>query len=330
MRAGILGACVGLLAFGSNAWETLRVSAEIDPLNAPYELLRFSGDTTLRGFVAEHLDDPDLWPTVLRINGLQSVAELRPGAVLQMPVVQVALADEALATSLSAIQKATAEGARLFAPTEIGAAVSDRETAIARRGEGAWRDVVSFAGSSTDHANAAFDIAVAQRDRAAEALITDIHGRVEGREPAEAAWSDRALNDILIEFERLRTLTNSTTQVTFRDLSRLRLNPNSNATIQRMRSDPLTGKEVTKVSLQNGDFYALLNQLSDQDSFEIEVPGIQTTTESDDFWIKKDTDSALFVNYDSAALEIESDQNPQLRVFCFHTLSIYKIQPLQD
>ncbi|MCP4819647.1 MAG: FecR domain-containing protein, partial [Shimia sp.] len=113
-------------------------------------------------------------------------------------------------------------------------------------------------------------------------------------------------DDILVEFERVRTLTNSTTQVTFRDLSRLRLNPNSNATIQRMRSDPLTGKEVTKVSLQSGDFYALLNQLSDQDSFEIDVPGIQTTTESDDFWIKKADDSALFVNYDTAALDIES------------------------
>ncbi|MGR3636218.1 MAG: FecR domain-containing protein [Shimia sp.] len=304
-RAGLLGALCLLLAIGGNS-ASFRVSADVDPLNAPYELVPFSGDATLRDFTAEHLNDPDLWPTVLRLNDLASVADLSPGTVLHLPVVQVALADEALAMSLTAIQKASAEGARLFAPRQIGDAIIDRDTAVTRRGEGEWRQVVDFAGSSTDHAIEAFEIAVAQRDRAAEALITDIHGRVEGRDPAEAAWSNRALDDVLVEFERVRTLTNSTTQLTFRDLSRLRLNPNSNATIQRMRSDPLTGKEVTKVSLQSGDFYALLNQLSDQDSFEIDVPGIQTTTESDDFWIKKEDDSALFVNYDTAALDIES------------------------
>ncbi len=280
--------------------------AEVDPLEAPYEEITFSGDATLRDFVAQYLNDPDLWPTVLQINALSSPADLQPGTVLQMPVQQVAMADAALSEALVAIQKATSEGARLFAPKEIGAAIEDRDAAMGYRGQGAWRKVVSFAGSASEHATEAFEIALAQRDRAAEALITDIHGRVEGREPAEAAWSGRDLNDVLIEFEKLRTLTNSTTQVTFRDLSRLRLNPNSNATIQRMRSDPLTGKEVTKVSLANGDFYALLNQLSDRDSFEIDVPGVTTTTDSDDFWIKKEADKALFVNYDTAALDIDS------------------------
>lgn len=290
-------------------WTALSLAparAQPDALSAPYEEIVYDGQETLRDFVARHLQDPDLWPAVLKINALSSPAEFVPGLTVQMPVQQVALANKALDESLQAIQKATSEGARLFAPDEIGAAIADRDVALGHRGTGAWRQVVSFAASATSHATDAFEIALAQRDRAAEALITDIHGQVEGREPAEPVWSDRGLNDVLIEFEKLRTLTNSTTQVTFRDLSRLRLNPNSNATIQRMRSDPLTGKEVTKVSLANGDFYALLNQLSDRDSFEIDVPGIQTTTDSDDFWIKKEADKALFVNYDTASLDIES------------------------
>ena len=137
--------------------------------------------------------------------------------------------------------------------------------------------------------------------------MSDVQGRVEGRAPAEPSWSDRARDDILVEFERVRTLSDSTTQITFRDLSRLRLNANSNATIQRMRSDPLTGGEVTKVSLVNGDFYALLNQLSERTAFEIDVEGIETTTDSVDFWIKNDTDGARFVNYDAAALEISGN-----------------------
>ena len=110
-------------------------------------------------------------------------------------------------------------------------------------------------------AQEALEIAIAQRDRSAEAVVSDVQGEVQGRAPAEPSWSGRNLDDILVEFERVRTLSSSTTQITFRDLSRLRLNANSNATIQRMRSDPLTGDEVTKVSLVNGDFYALLNQL---------------------------------------------------------------------
>lgn len=273
-------------------------------MDAPPQRVRFSEGDTIRGIVGEYLRDPDLWPVVLTLNNISSPAELVPGVELALPVGQVFAADSALLASLQAIQKATAEGARIFAPSEIGNAIENRDTAISQREQGEWRQVVSYAGVATDYAEEALEISIAQRDRAAEAVVSDVQGRVEGRAPSEPAWSNRKLDDILVEYERLRTLSNSTTQVTFRDLSRLRLNPNSNATIQRMRSDPLTGGEVTKVSLAEGDFYALLNQLSDKAAFEIEVPGVETTTNSADFWIKNDASGARFVNYDAPGLEI--------------------------
>ena len=278
--------------------------AEVDPMDAPLETVRFSAADTLRGIVGKYLNDPDLWPVVLALNNIASPADLAPGMDLLLPVRQVTAADHALLSSLQAIQRANAEGARIFAPVEIGQAILNRDTAMSQREQGAWRQVVSFAGVASDFAREALAISIAQRDRSAEAVVSDVQGDVEGRAPAEPAWSDRTLNDILVEYERLRTLSNSTTQVTFRDLSRLRLNPNSNATIQRMRSDPLTGGEVTKVSLAEGDFYALLNQLSSKSAFEIEVPGIETTTSSADFWIKNDRSGARFVNYDAPGLEI--------------------------
>lgn len=273
-------------------------------LNAPMQVARFTGNDTLRGFVGTHLQDPDLWPTVLKINDIASPADLVPGMALRLPVRQVLAADRALRASLHAIQAANAEGARIFAPTEIGAAIDNRETAVLSREDGAWRDAVTFSGIATAFADEALVISLEQRDRAAEAIVSDVQGRVEGRAPAEPRWSGRELNDVLVEFERLRTLSASTTQITFRDLSRLRLNPNSNATIQRMRSDPLTGGEVTKVSLVAGDFYALLNQLSEKSEFEIDVPGIRTSTNSADFWVKNDRTGARFVNYDAPELEI--------------------------
>ncbi len=294
----------GCLALASCLIFASPLAAQNSELNAPLERVLFSEDDTIRGVVGEYLGDPDLWPTVLRINDIASPADVIPGMELLLPVRQVAAADRALAASLDAIQVANAEGARIFAPQEIGAAIENRDSALSQREFGEWRAVVDFSAIATSFAKQALDISIQQRDRSAEAIVSDVQGDVEGRAPAEPSWSGRDLNDILVEFERLRTLSNSTTQVTFRDLSRLRLNSNSNATIQRMRSDPLTGGEVTKVSLANGDFYALLNQLSDKTQFEIEVPGIESTTNSADFWIKNDRTGARFVNYDAEELEI--------------------------
>lgn len=58
------------------------------------------------------------------------------------------------------------------------------------------------------------------------------------------------------------------------------------------------------MSLAEGDFYALLNQLSEKSTFEIEVPGIETTTNSADFWVKNDATGARFVNYDTPGLAV--------------------------
>lgn len=281
--------------------------SETDPWSAPLMVVQFGAQDTIRGVVGQHLRDPDLWPAVLAINNIASPADLRPGTQLRLPVRQVEAADAALLSSLQAIQKANAEGARIFAPDEIGQAIQSRDEAVIRREVGEWREVVNYAGVARDFAREALNISIAQRDRSAEAVVSDVQGNVEGRAPVEPSWSDRDRNDILVEFERIRTLSASTTQITFRDLSRLRLNPNSNATIQRMRSDPLTGGEVTKVSLAEGDFYALLNQLSETTTFEIDVPGIETTTNSADFWIKQDQTGARFVNYDTPELEIQRD-----------------------
>ncbi|MCE8008378.1 FecR domain-containing protein [Aestuariivita sp.] len=298
--AGLFLAFVPMFGLGT-------AQAQQGDLNAPLEVVVFTASDTLRGVVGRTLGDPDLWPAVLDLNDIASPALVVPGTELRLPVRQVRIVDTALSEALLTIQQATAEGARIFAPRQIETAIGQREEAAAKRIEGQWQQVVDLASSATGLAKEALEISLDQRDRSAEAIVSDVHGSVQGRNPAEPIWSGRAVDDVLVEFERLRTLSDSTTQVTFRDLSRLRLNPNSNATIQRMRSDPITGGEVTKVSLVNGDFYALLNQLSDRSSFQIEVPGVESTTNSSDFWIKSDGDSARFVNFDDAALEIQSD-----------------------
>ena len=283
--------------------------ADAQSLDAPLKPVAFKEGDTLRGVVAAELEDPDLWPLVLQLSGIAAITDVRPGTVLSMPVQQVKVTDTALMRALDAIQAANAEGARLFAPDRIEAAITNRDDAVVQRGSGEWRGAVRLADAATGYANEALEVSLAQRDRDAEALVTDVQGDVEGRSPDASRWTNRALNDVLVQAERVRTLSGSTTQITFRDLSRLRLNPNSNATIERMRTDPPPGGEVTKIALVSGDFYALLNQLGEDTSFEIDAGGLETQTDSKDFWIKTDDSGARFANYDEAVLVVGSGQN---------------------
>ena len=297
-RQAVLLAAVG--------WSPVAWSQSLD---APLKAVAFKEGDTLRGVVAAELSDPDLWPLVLKLSGISAITDVRPGTVLALPVQQVRVTDSALLRALDAIQAANAEGARLFAPRQIETAIENREDAVVQRSSGEWRGAVRLADAATGHAVEALEVSLAQRDRDAEALVTDVQGDVEGRSPDASRWTDRALNDVLVQAERVRTLSASTAQITFRDLSRLRLNPNSNATIERMRTDPLTGGEVTKIALVSGDFYALLNQLGENTSFEIDAGGLETQTGSKDFWIKTDDTGARFANYDEAALVVGRGQN---------------------
>jgi len=136
-------------------------------LNAPLEVVQFGENDTLRDFVGEYLGNPELWPYVLQLNRIASPADIRPGLSLRLPLQQVRAADAALSGSLRAIQNATAEGAQVFAPREIGDAIESRDSAIAQREIGEWRQVVDLSNLSTLLAQEALRIAIAQRYRSA-------------------------------------------------------------------------------------------------------------------------------------------------------------------
>ncbi|MGH6903731.1 MAG: FecR domain-containing protein, partial [Geminicoccaceae bacterium] len=268
--------------------------------------VRVEEGDTLRDLAAQHLGDPDLWTEILRANGLEAITDVRPGLELKIPAGQVLQANRALEDALNVIQQATEEGARLFAPDEIAEAIRLRDQGVVERQEGRWDQAIRLAGLSTMSASQALALAIEQRDATAEALLSDRQGSVEGQRPADLVWTDRALNDILIEEEKVRTLSRSTAQITFRDDSRLRLNANSQALIQRMRVDPLSREEEAKVSLIEGDFYALLAGKSQRKNFELEVPEVETQIDSTNFWVRRDDSGSKFTNYDEGVLQVSA------------------------
>jgi hypothetical protein len=267
--------------------------------------VRVKEGQSLRDLAKQYLGDPDLWTEILRANGL-ALGDVHPGTELKIPAGRIAAANQALEAALNTIQQATEQGARLFAATEIGQAIKLRDSALAMRKAGDWDAVVKISGAAKVAADAALKAALAQRDAAADALLSDRQGWVEGQRPQDLVWSDRELNAILTEDEKVRTLSRSTAQITFRDDSRLRLNPNSQAVIQRMRVDPLSREEEAKVSLVEGDFYALLAGKSQRKSFELQVPQVQTQIQSTNFWVRHDTSGSKFANYDDRALEVSA------------------------
>ncbi len=291
-RAGV-GVVVGALL----AWPGAALAAD-----APL-VVRLEEGQSLRDLAEEHLGDPDLWMEILRANGL-AVSDVRPGLELVIPVAEIAAADRALQESLERIQQATHEGARLFAPDEIAQAIWLRDAAVAQRKAGAWGEATRVAADASAAAEKALASALARRDAAAEALLSDRHGWVEGQRPEDVVWSDRDVNAILVEEEKVRTLSRSTAQITFRDDSRLRLNPNSQAVIQRMRVDPLSREEEAKVTLVEGDLYALLAGKSQRRTFGLEIPEVETEIESTSFWVRHDATGSKFANYDERALRV--------------------------
>ena len=264
-------------------------------------------DQTIRQVAEKYLSDPDLWPDILSASGIQSIADVRPGTELLIPVTVVSAANKALVESLGQIQKANQAGAQIFAPDEIGRAVDLHEQALQKRLERAWQQTKELAVASFAAATTAIEKAEARRDQAAEALVSDRTGLVEGQRPEDLSWRDLALRAILIEEEKVRTLSDSTAQITFRDASRLRLNSNSNAIIKVMRFDPLHRTEEAKVSLVEGDFYALLAGDNARTRFNVEIPQANATIDFGSFWVGNKNDTAKFANYDEKPVNVAAN-----------------------
>lgn len=271
-------------------------------------VVTIGSDETIREVADRYLSDPDLWPEILRSSGIETIADLRPGMELRIPVNEITSANQALIESLGQIQKANLAGAQIFAPDEIGRAVDLHEQALAKRLLRDWFATRDLAHASFDEATTAIAVSERNRDLAAEALVTDRNGAVEGQRPEDLAWRALQLRSILVEEEKVRTLSDSTAQITFRDASRLRLNANSNAIIRQMRFDPLSRREEAKVSLIEGDFYALLAGGSDDRSrFSVEIPEVDAVIDSGDFWVSNTEGSAKFANYDDALVRVAAN-----------------------
>ncbi len=266
----------------------------------------FREDVTLRDLARTHLGDANLWQEILRANELGSAREVQAGDRLLIPRTLVSTTTQALEEALTAIQEATDAGARLFAPELINQAIRLRDLALQQRKARSWLEARSSALQAGAAAKNATAVSLDERNVTAEAILSDLIGSVQGRLPEDLVWHPRGLRARLQEAERVRTLSNSFAEIMFRDESRLRLNQNSQAVIERMSVDLLDNRQVANVSLVEGDVYALLGGNRARKAFDLEVEGVDTSFDSRNFWVGREDGVSRFANYDHRELTISS------------------------
>ena len=259
----------------------------------------------IRDISKKYFDDPDRWEDILRANDLKSPDEIKPGMLLRIPAGVFFQAKRELEVSRRLIQKATGAGAKIFTPKIIASAIHIRDTAILKQKEGDLPACITFAKSAAKQSKKALKICVANQDVPAQAVVQDRNGYVHSRKPSDNLWKDVFRYDILHEGERIRTLSESSCDILFRNDSRLRLNENSQALIRKMRANLLKDTGDAKVSLVKGDVFALLAASPKNERFQLDIPGVETKVDSKYFWVGRDRHGTRFANYDGK-LEISS------------------------
>ncbi|GEM_PF-387279 len=261
-------------------------------------MVTIQGGESIRDLAQKYLGDADLWTEILKSSGLQSAAEIKPGMTLNISSDLVQLSQQQLQGALQAIQNATEAGAKVFAADSIAPAIALYDQAVAQRKNGEWQKSIALARAAKIKAENAGRETLAKRNTTGEAELTDRKGTVERRKPAEPVWKEAPLKAKLIENETVRTLSSSLAEITFHDDSRIRLNENSQAVIQKMRADLLAKKKESSVSLVTGNAFALLASNQKKKNFEFNIPGVTTKVHSKNFWVQKDEQATKVANYE--------------------------------
>ena len=252
---------------------------------------------SIRNIANEFLGDSNLWEDILRANKLNSPAQIKPGLKLVIPVTSIKENIETLNAAYIAINEASKVGAKLFAEELIIKANNYYEQALKYRKEGRTIESTKSSIQAKDEADKAIIESQKKSNTSGNALLSYKKGDVENKKPAELIWNEAELYAKLFEQYRTRTLSNSYAEISFKDLSKIRLYENSQAVIQSSRVDLLKNQKKATVNLEKGEAYALLLGNGKKKDFNLNFPGLNTKINSKLFWVQKESKETKIANY---------------------------------
>lgn len=251
----------------------------------------------LRELSEKYFGNPDYWESILVFNNFKSVDELRTGMKLEIPTGIVTTTLKQMLEAQTKISTANKNGAKVLTTDLITKAELNFNKALQLKQQGDWSQAYDTLQDVLKLATESLKQVLELRKSAADASISYTKGDVQKRKPSQKIWSEAELYTKLYEADRARTMSNSIAEITFIDLSRIRLNENSQALIQHSRIDLLKNKTETTVRLIKGDAFAYLLK-SPKKKFDIDVPGLDAKIKSKSFWIQKETLSTKIANFD--------------------------------
>ena len=251
----------------------------------------------LREISETYFDNPNYWEAILKASNFKTVSEIKPGDLLTIPTGLINSTIERTDETLTAIRSATENGAKVFTPDLLARAQEKLNRSTTFRHSNNWNEAYQSINEALKDAKQALEQSQLLRKQSADATISFRKGDVQNRTPSQRLWKEATLYSKLYEEDRTRTLRDSYAEITFIDLSRVRLNENSQALIQRSKLDLLKNTTETKVKLIKGDAFAYL-QKSPKKKFDLDIPGLDSRINSKSFWVEKEDRSSKIANYE--------------------------------
>lgn len=238
----------------------------------------------------------DYWPYILKYNKLKWLSQIKIGDLLFIPQAKVKKLIAAHEEAKKAIHDAVQMGAKVLAEELLESANTSFQKAIKEKNNLDYDLSIASAEESINLAKTAYKRTKEIREKTIDAIISFKKGDVQKLFPKNTYWQHAELYDNLKENDWARTLSLSLANITFHDLSQIKLNENSQAIIQSSRYDAIANNSTTKVRLEKGDAYAMLLN-TPKKKFDLDIKGIKTKINSKFFWVEKEQDRTKLSNY---------------------------------
>lgn len=255
-----------------------------------------TNQTDVRKLARDYFSDPDLWTYILKYNNIKDLSSVQSPVEVTIPQKKVKDLLELFDDASRSIQDAVKAGAKILSPDLLEKSSGNYYDALKAKNSLDFDASHDYLIEAVKLAKKAYNQTMEIREKTLDAVISYKKGTVQKMFPSVLNWENAQLYDNLKENDWARTLSLSLANITFNDLSQIKLYENSEAEIQISRVDVIGNNTDTKIKLEKGNAYAMLLN-SPKKKFDLDIPGVRTKINSKYFWIEKNNANAKLANY---------------------------------